>query len=377
MLEHYPRFSWEDSFVIANPKSGDIVSCVILLQNAWSLDGIDFPTVEMEAVGTLESHRHQGHIHMLNDEFEKRAAQHHPVIQTIAGIPHFYRSFGYDYAASLGGGYPVNPSLLPRLADGEKEPVTFKAVTTRNFKEFLRFRENHMPWRTWIRKIRPEDARYLIYTTSGHEQEAFYFYLVKERTKTVGVFFLARWEKRLDIVELYLSNHKHLDTVLRFAEMRAQEWENIPVRVVPPNQRQVRDYVSSLTQASVPGRYAWYVKIPSIPRFIETISPLFSDRLRDSEFLAYTGELTIMDYKKGYSLSFESGVFKGIDEKNEKDPGSYHLRIPQSSLTRLLMGYETLDDLASHEPDVICVASMRSLVRVLFPKLEAAVDPFY
>lgn len=377
MLENYPRFSWEDSFIIANPKSGEVVSCVILLQNVWSLDGIDFPTVEMEAVGTLDSHRYKGHIRLLNEEFEKRAAQHHPVIQTIAGIPHFYRNFGYEYAAHLGGGYPVNPSLLPRLQDGEKEPVTFKLVTTRNFKEFLRFRENHLPWRTWIRKIRPEDARYLIYTSTGPEQEAFYFYLVKEKTKTVGVFFLARWENRLDIVELYLENHNHVDTVLRFAEIKAQDWNGIPVRVVPPNQKQIREFVSSRTQARVPGRYAWYVKILSIPRFVETLSPLFSDRLRNSEFLVFTGDLTITDYKQGYSLSFENGVFKGISEKSERDPGDYHLRIPQGPMTRLFMGYETLDELASHEPDVICVPAMRHLVRVLFPKLEAAVDPFY
>jgi hypothetical protein len=109
LLEHNPRFSWEDIFVIADPNSGEIVSCVILLQNIWSLDGIEFSSVEMEAVGTLESHRYKGHIRMLNDEYEKRVAQHHPVILAIAGIPNFYREFGYDYAAALGGGFSITP----------------------------------------------------------------------------------------------------------------------------------------------------------------------------------------------------------------------------------------------------------------------------
>jgi hypothetical protein len=41
------------------------------------------------------------------------------------------------------------------------------------------------------------------------------------------------------------------------------------------------------------------------------------------------------------------------------------------------MGYETLDELASHEPDVMSAASMRPILRLLFPKLGASVNPFY
>ncbi len=377
MLTRYPRFSWEDSFIIENPDTGEVVSCIILLQNAWSLDDILVPSVEMEAVGTLKSYRYRGHIRLLNDEYERRTTQHHPVIQTIAGIPNFYRNFGYEYAARLGGGYPVSPSLVPKLSTDEKEPVTFKVVNPRNFKEFLGFREKYLPRRTWIRKLRPEDAGYLIYETTSKEQEAFYFYLVKEKTKTVGAFYLARWEHRLDLVELYWDSHQHVDAVLRFVLERAQEWNGIPVRVIPPNQKRIREYVSARTQVIEIGRYAWYVKIPSITRFIETISPLFSDRLKETEFQNFTGDLTITTYKEGYALSLENGVFKEITEREEKDPGDYHLRIPLRPLTRLLMGYETLDDLISHEPDVQCAATFRPLVRVLFPHLEAIVDPYY
>ncbi len=377
MLEKYPRFSWEDSFIIANPDSGEVVSCVILSQNVWMLDGVEVPSVEMQAVGTLKPYRYRGHMRLLNDEFEKRAAQLHPVIQTIAGIPQFYRNFGYEYAAHLGGGYSVNHSLIPKLPDGEEELVTFKPVTSRNFKEFLRYRENYLPWRTWTRKMQSEDAAYLIYETSSPEEEAFFFYLVKEKGKTVGIFYLARWERRLDIIELYLDNLLHADAVMRFALAKADEWDGIPVRVAPPNQKQVREFVSARNQVMEIPRYAWYVKVPSIPRFIETISPLFSDRLRDTEFHDFSGELTMTTYKEGYSLTLENGVFKEIVEREEKNPMEYNLRIPIDSLTRLLMGYEALDELMKHEPDVQCAATMRPLVRNLFPNLEANVDPYY
>jgi predicted N-acetyltransferase YhbS len=377
LLEHYPRFSWEDSFIIANSESGEVVSCVLLLQNAWLIDGIQVPSVEMEAVGTLEHYRYRGHTRLLNEEYERRANKLHPVIQTVAGIPHFYRNFGYEYAAPLGGGYQVNPSFIPKQHDSEKEPVTFEMVDTERFPEFLRFREKYVPRRTWTRKLRPEDATYLIYETTSHEQEAFYFYLVKEQGTPVGVFYLARWENRIDIVELYLDDHKHVDAVLGFAVSRAQEWNGIPVRVNLPNQAHVREYVRARTQVKEINRYAWYIKIPSISRFIKTIGPLFSERLKDTEYRDFSGELTITTYKEGYSLSFERGMFNDIAEIEERNPGDYNLRIPIDSLTRLLMGYETLDELASHEPDVMCAPAQRPLVKALFPKLDAMVDPYY
>ena len=377
MLENYPRFSWDDSFIIANQDSGEVVSCVILLQNVWLLEGIEILTVEMEAVGTLDSHRYKGHIRLLNEEFEKRATEHNPTVMTIAGIPEFYRNFGYEYAASLGGGYPVSPTLIPKPSEDEKDPITFEEVDSQKFPEFLKFREKYLPRHTWYRKITPESARYLIYDTTSPEQEAFYFYLVKEEGKTVGVFFLARWENRLDILELYLDNYKHTDIVLRFVLRKADEWNGIPVRVAPPNQARVREFVSARTQAMNVSAYAWYVKIPSIPRFFKSVAPLLKGRLKETEFHDFTGDLTVTTYKEGYTLTFEKGAFKDITEKEEKNPDDYHLRIPKNQLTRLLMGYETLDEIMSHEPDVMCAATLRPLVRLLFPKLRAMVDPFY
>jgi hypothetical protein len=377
LLEHHPRFSWENSFIIEDTDSGEVVSAVFLLLNTWTLDGVELSSAEMEAVGTLEAYRYRGHMHLLNDEFEKCAKRLKPVIQAIAGIPYFYRIFGYEYAADLGGGYIVAPALVPKLPDGEKEPVSFDQVDTKGFKEYLKYKEKFQLRNTWTRTMRPEDAGYLIFETTSNEQEAFFFFLVKEKEKIVGVFYFSRWENRLDLTELYLDDYTHVDAVLRYAEAWAQKWGGIPVRVSPPYQSQVREYVSARTQSKMKDVYAWYIKIPSVTRFIEAIGPLLTDRMRASEFHDFTGNLTFIDYRQGYSLSFEKGQFTGVGEKPEKSPQEYNLRLPKAALVRLLMGYETLDELASHEPDVMCAATKKPLVRVIFPKLEASVHPFY
>jgi hypothetical protein len=381
MLEHYPRFSWDDSFIIVRPDSGEVVSCVILLQSAWTLGGISFPSVEMEAVGTLEPYRYRGHMHLLNDAFEKRAAELQPVLQAIAGIPYFYRKFGYEYAAALGGGYPISPDAIPKLVEGEQEPVTFERVDDKSFDEFLRYREhqlsNKLSGQTWRRELHPEDAAYLLFEPTSDKQEAFFFYLLKEHGKTVGVFYLARWEHRVDLKELYLDNYGYVDAALRFTVKLAQEWGRLPVKVVPPSQAQVRECVRAKSATQTIHRYAWCVKIPSIPRFIETIGPLLTDRLKNTEFHDHTGELKVTDYNEGYTLFFENGKFRRIAINEERDPRRYDLCIDRGALTRLLMGYETLDSIMSHEPDVVCSVVMRPIVRALFPQLEALVDPYY
>jgi hypothetical protein len=192
ILERYPRFSWNDSFIIVKPDSGEVVSCVILLENAWTLGDILFPTVEMEAVGTLESYRYRGHMRLLNDAFEQRATELQPVVQAIAGIPYFYRKFGYEYAAPLDGGYSISADGLSRLADGEQEPVSFEQVDDESFREFMRYREHHLSnklrHQTWRRELHLEDAAYLLFEPTSDKHEAFFFYLLKINEKTVGVF---------------------------------------------------------------------------------------------------------------------------------------------------------------------------------------------
>lgn len=379
MLEHHPQLSWADTFVITKSGSGEMISCVILLRNAWRLGGITFPTVEMAAVGTLEPYRNQGHMWRLNEEFEKRSDEIQPVFQAIAGIPYFYRNFGYEYAANLDGGYPIAPGLVPEPYESEKGPITFEEVDIESFEEFLRYRSKHLSsevsQKTWQRDMNREDSEYLLFKPTSEEQDCFLFYLVKDDAKTVGVFYLSHGENMVDVVELYLDNYHDVDAVLRFALEKSDEWGRLPLKVFPPNQAQVRECVRARSSVDTIRRYAWYIKIPSISRFIKIIAPVFTARLKNTEFHDFSGELKITDYKHGYTLAFEGGRLKEITNTDERDPRKHDLRMSRGALTRLLMGYETFDALTLHEPDTICSAAMRPLVRALFPLLEANVDP--
>ena len=377
MYRSHPRMSWEDTFVIVDDESGVIVSSLVLLPGTWLLDGASVPIVQMEAVGTLKEYRYRGLINLLNSEFETRVKELQPALQVIAGIPYFYKNFGYEYASPLGGAYPITPGFIPKLPPEEEEQATFVEVDSSSIEEYLSFRRAHLPRGVWLKDIRPEDLGYYSFESPQAGTEAWYFYLMKLEGKTVGIFILSRWEQRLDIIDLYLDGHLHLPSVLRFAQEAADGWGGLPLRVVPPNQPAVREYVRIIAASELRQRYAWYVKITSLDAFFEAIAPVLSARLERSDYRHFTGDLKVTDYRRGFSLSFSDGKYAGMASMSERDPGGYDLALSPGSLTRLLMGSETFDELWSHEPDVRCRASIMPLVRVLFPKVGATVDPFY
>jgi predicted N-acetyltransferase YhbS len=377
MYESHPRMTWEDTFVVADDDSGAIVSSLVLLPGTWMLDGAPVPIVQMEAVGTLKEYRFRGLVNVLNTEFERRVKELQPALQVIAGIPYFYRNFGYEYASPLGGAYPILPGFIPKPPPEEEEQTKFVKVDSKTIGEYLSFRADHLPQGVWVKDIRPEDLDYYSFESSQPGTEAWYIYLVKAEEKTVGVFILSRWERRLDVIDLYLDTHLLLPTVLRFAQAEADRWAGLPLRIVPPNQPAVREYVRLIAASELRHRYSWYVKIASLDRFFEAVSPVLSSRLEKSDYRDFTGDLKVTDYKRGFSLSFSEGKYAGMTSMSERDPGGYDLALSPGSLTRLLMGSETFDELESHEPDSRCRGSLLPIVRVLFPKVGATVDPFY
>lgn len=62
------------------------------------------------------------------DEVHKWSAERGHLMQFITGIPNFYRQFGYDMALSFVGRRTGYESNLPKLKEGESEPVNVRAV---------------------------------------------------------------------------------------------------------------------------------------------------------------------------------------------------------------------------------------------------------
>jgi len=370
-------FRLEDSFIVVDSNSGRVVSHFILLPVTWIIDGTDVSAAQMEIVGTRKEYRNRGLIRKLNEVYEERAVQRGTLISVIAGIPYFYRMLGYAYAASLGGGLVVPLEMIPPLKEGEKEPISVVRVNKKSLAPFLRFKEKHAPRQTWYRKFSSVEYDYLDYADVSLKSYAYNFFTVMEAGEIAGMFSLRCDEGFLNLAELYLKNPQHTASILRYVKLKASDLKAIGIRVVPSNQETVREIIMRIARNRFPRAYAWYVKIPSIVRFLEAMGPVLTKRLRETEYDNFTGNLVISSYKVLYALQFKNGIFQKVTEGKDEGTGQFDAALPIDTLTRLLMGYESLDDLQLHEPDVSCSAQVKPLVRILFPKVAANIEPEY
>lgn len=131
----------------------------------------------------------------------------------------------------------------------------------------------------------------------------------------------------------------------------------------------------ALTSRCVPP-YAWYVRVPDVPRFLRHIAPALERRLLESPLGRYSGELHITLYRGGLRLVFEDGTLKLAESwhspaySNIEDAG-----FPPLVFLQLLLGYRSLDDLRYAFPDVWVKDEAELLLKTLFPMKPSWVVP--
>ena len=126
VIRNHPRMAKEDQFMIIDKKGKKTCSCLVLLPDVWSLEGVEFPVSHMEFVNTHPEYQGKGFIHQLNVRFNERSDERGCGIQVVSGEPYFYRLLGYEYAAEAYGGFTIIRELIPKLADGQNETVRIR-----------------------------------------------------------------------------------------------------------------------------------------------------------------------------------------------------------------------------------------------------------
>jgi len=110
-------------------RPGKIVSTMCLIPQTWTYSGIPFEVGRPEAVGTDPDYRRRG---LIRAQFEvlhaKSEAMGH-LVQSITGIPWYYRQFGYEYALDMDGGQLTYATNIPALKEGETEPHRLRPMT--------------------------------------------------------------------------------------------------------------------------------------------------------------------------------------------------------------------------------------------------------
>ena len=88
---------------------GRVVSTCVLLKQTFTLDCIELPVGQPEFVATRPDYQRRGLIRAQFEEHHRRSEAGGDLLQFVAGIPHFYRHLGYEYALEYPATHVVGP----------------------------------------------------------------------------------------------------------------------------------------------------------------------------------------------------------------------------------------------------------------------------
>ena len=395
MSEGFPFMGTGDMAIVEDRGKPEwpLVACTCLWRHRWSYGGIEFGVGRPENVATDPAYRNRGLIRTLFDMVHARSAAEGHLVQAITGIPYFYRQFGYEYVLDLGGRRRMAVTAILDLKADEPEPYRLRLATLDDIPDLMALYNQHRSaslvwheapaayWRYHIASwddpaIRGQDA-----TRVGLHGRL--YMIVDGAGQSCGYTWLAakRWSGDLQVYALQLAPQVNWQSGLS-PLLRAMCKHGEAVPAVNPDTEAFSNISFHLGRAhpayEVLGEtlappydppYAWYLRVPDLPAFIQHIAPVLEERLTNSIMTGYTGELKVDFYRGGLRLGFTQGKLSMVEPWRAPDYGDEaQAGCPSLLFLQLLFGYRSLAELRAVFPDVWASRETTLLVNTLFPK---------
>lgn len=383
-----PTFSIEDFIIVEDTQSGEIVSSSCLISQSWTYEGIPFKVGRPELVGTKKEYRRRGLVRHQFEIMHEWSAARGELVQAITGIPYYYRQFGYEMTLNLGGGRAGYEIHVPELKEEQQEPFTFRPAVETDISFLMKSYKSGFS-RNMINALWDEALwRYEILGKRKYNINRREFYIIEDQQGNpagmVGIPAI-KWGKN-SVVTLYelapgFAWTKVTPSVIRFlwetgerlAKEQGQEqkmfgfWlgEQHPVYEVA---------ATKLPRIRKP--YAYFMRVPDLPAFLDLIKAVLERRLAESAFANHTGELKLNFYKVGLRLNLKNGLIETIESLSFDDLESCAANFPPLVFLHLVFGYRTIDELKHAFTD--CSTRDKEteyLLDALFPKKPSEIWP--
>jgi hypothetical protein len=379
----HPNSGAGDFTVVEDTCSGAIVSSLCLVSQRWSYDGIQVSVGRPDLVGTLPDYRRRGLVREQFKVIHQWSAERGQQIQAIAGIPNFYRRFGYEMALDMGGGRVGYAPHFPRLREGEIEPYHVRQATEADLPFVSQVCEQARK-RSLVVCVR-DDAlwHYELRGRSGqsvNRQEL----LVVETPGGMPVGFLAHppslWGTRLaaTVYELMpgVSWLAVTPSVIRYLHATGQAYA-----IRDHKNEGFREFgfwlgtqhpVYAVAQEWLPithSPYAFYVRVPDVPAFLSRVARVLEQRLSDSALAGHTGELHVSFYRDGVRLAFEDGRLDTVERWSPTTRNRGTAAFPDLTFLQLVFGRRSLEELEHAFADCWADTGLaQPLLSALFPR---------
>ncbi len=380
----------DDFLYVEEAATGRIVSSMGLFSATWTYDGIPFQVGQPDVVSTSPAFRRRGLVAAQFAEIHAWSARQGHLMQVIPGIPWYYRQFGYEYALNLEGGRVAYRANLPALPADVAEPYGLRPLTEVDI-PFLAELYRQACARSLMAV--PRDAAYWNFDAfCRHEKSGLaseHYVIVPKETPgaPVGAVIVARrlWGSRLGVRFLEFATGTPIvsaaPSLLRAVDALGPQIAARSGRTYDAILFELgaeHPFFDAMPEA-LPREikpYAWYVRVPDLPRFLNAIAPALERRLASSPGAGWSGELRLSFYRSGVVLRIHDGRVSADHWQPEHvDDGD--ALFPDLTFLKSLFGYRSLAELQDAYPDCIVESpAARALLPILFPERHSHVwDP--
>ncbi len=384
---HHPTHHPDDFTIIEDIKANKIVSAMNLISQTWQYEGIPFKVGRPEAVGTDPAYRKRGLVRTQFEYIHEWSRLRGEQVQAISGIPFYYRQFGYEMTVELDSAWLGYESTLPELKKGESEPCGIRPANESDL-EFITQCYAHSTQRLRLSCLRDLDFwRYeLTGKLPGNVTRLELKVIERPAGERLGFFahpyfmeggyMAAHWFALLPGIDWTSVT----PTVLRHL------WK-IGVEKAPQDDQKClgfelaldSEHPACLTFAQRlprhPKPYRWYIRVPDLVAFLQTITPVLEAHLAGSACSGHTGELKISQYTSGIRFVFESGRIEKIENYTAESQNDFDAAFPDLTFLQLLFGDHSLAELGLAFADCGVKRDKRALVDALFPRQISQVLP--
>ncbi len=386
----HPTFHEEDCTLVVEAGSGKIVSSMNLISQTWAYEGIPFGVGRPELVGTLPGYRERGLVRAQFEAVHQWSAARGELVQGITGIPYYYRLFGYEMGMELGGGRVGYETQLPRLKEGESEPFTLRPAVEADI-PFLMEVYAHACQRRLVTCVRDESIwRYDLVGQSEQNVNRLEYRILERATTGEAVGYLTHpWyydgDSGLVAMQYELKpGISWLEVTPTVARSLWQTGEEYARRDGKPEKRTTYGFWFGSEHPSydifrdrlprLRDPYAWYVRVPDLPKFLDRISPALERRLAGSNIVGYSGEVKVSFYRSGLRLGLEKGRLTAVEAWKPTPEEHGNAGFPDLSFLQMVFGYRSFEQLEQSFADCWYDRDeTRVLLNTLFPRKASAV----
>jgi len=374
----HPTVNLPDFLYVENTETGEVVSTVGLITETWTYEGIPLQVGRVELVGTHPDYRRQGLVVAQMNVIERMLEAKNCAMSCIAGIPHFYRQFGYEYAIPLDSCASMRLDQVPALPRGRRGSVSIRGMDPgTDLRQVMDLYEAQVAG-LCVTSLRYEALWRFQESAPPGLAEPAGTHVVVDRSGVVGYFRVRKnmWHPWLEFTEACVlpggqrwGTRDALHAILRFGRDLAEQHDLSKHSFALPERHPLVTSASYLG-AQPEQQYAWQVRIADHTDFLKRVSPALERRLAHSLLAGFSGSLDIDLMPRLVRVQLDCGRVSSVADGQRPSRGSI-LRITPLLLTQLLLGYRSCAEIAESHLEVAVDAPARELVDVLFPKAES------